>query len=127
MKRTTLTAILGVCAATLLMLSSAGAADLEKGKKLFRKCKTCHFIDREKNKIGPHLVGIFGRKAGTVAGFKYSSAMKKSDVVWDEKTIGEYLTKPKAFIPGNKMTFVGLKKEEDRADLIAYLKANTGK
>ena len=123
MKNRLTTVFLALAAMAVAVSSSASGADVEHGKKIFRKCKTCHFIDKEKNKIGPHLVGIFGRKAGSVEGYKYSKAMKAANVVWDEKTIDEYITKPKKFIPGNKMTFVGLRKEEDRADLIAYLKS----
>lgn len=95
------------------------------GEKVYRKCKACHFVDREKNKVGPHLVGIIGRKAGSVEGFRYSKAMKASGIVWDEETIDEFLVKPKQYIPGNKMIFPALKKEKDRLDLIAYIKART--
>lgn len=96
--------------------------DAKKGKRVYNKCKSCHSLDKPKNKIGPHLVGIFGRKAGSVEGYKYSSAMKKSGIVWDEKTMEAYITKPKKFLPGNKMTFAGLKKAKQRADVIAYIK-----
>jgi len=71
-------------------------------------------------------VGIIGRKAGSVENFKYSSAMKKANIVWDEKTLNAYLEKPKKFMPGNKMTFAGLNKESQRKDVIAYIKANSG-
>ena len=101
--------------------------DVEKGKKVFNKCKSCHVADQEKNKIGPYLVGIFGRSAGTLEGFKYSDAMKGSGIVWSPETLTEYLRKPKDFIPGNKMTFVGLKKEEQITDLLAYLQEATQK
>lgn len=101
------------------------AADAKRGKKVYNKCKACHFLNKEKNKVGPHLVAIMGRTAGSVEGYKYSKAMKGSGIVWDEKTIDEYLVKPKTFIPGNKMTFPGLKKEKDRQDVIAYIKAQS--
>ena len=97
------------------------AADAEKGKKVFNKCKACHFADKDKNKVGPHLVGIFGRPAGSLEGFKYSDSLKESGIVWDEASMDEYITDPKAMVPNGKMAFVGLKKEEDRADVIAYL------
>jgi len=113
-----------------LVTLSSGAAladgDAAKGKRIFNKCKTCHSLDQKKNKIGPHLVGIIGRKAGSVENFKYSSAMKKANIVWDEKTLNAYLEKPKKFMPGNKMTFAGLNKESQRKDVIAYIKANSG-
>ena len=96
--------------------------DAKAGKKVFNKCKTCHALEAGKNKLGPSLNGIFGRKAGAVEGFKYSQAMLDSGVVGDEATIEAYLAKPKEYIPGNKMVFVGLKKEDDREDVIAYLK-----
>jgi len=112
-----------------LMFFSVGLAgqtlaegDAKKGKRVYNKCKSCHSLKKPKNKIGPHLVGIFGRKAGTVEGYKYSPAMRKSGIVWDEKTMDAYITKPKKFMPGNKMTFVGLKKPKQRADVIAYIK-----
>jgi cytochrome c len=79
-------------------------------------------LTAEKNKIGPHMVGLFGRKAGSVAGFKYSPQMQGSNVVWDEKTIDTYITDPKKFIPGNKMVLAPIKDAAERADIIAYLK-----
>lgn len=121
---------LSLFAAAALIVASTGTAladgDAKKGKRVYNKCKACHNLDKKKNKIGPHLVGILGRKAASVEKFKYSSAMKKSGIVWDEKTLGAYLEKPKKFIPGNKMTFAGLKKESQRKDVIAYIKANSG-
>lgn len=95
--------------------------DAEKGAKVYRKCKTCHVIDSEKNRAGPHQVGIIGRPAGVVDGFKYSKAMAESGLVWDVATIDGYLENPRKFLPGNKMAFPGLKKEQDRKDVIAYL------
>lgn len=119
--------ILAASAAMALALASATAAhadgDSEKGEKVFNKCKTCHEIATEKNKVGPSLHGVIGRKAGSVPGFKYSPAMAGSDVVWDEATIAEYVAKPKEFIAGNKMAFVGLKKEDEIEDLVAYITA----
>ena len=114
----------GAFAAFLLMGVAAGhadAADPAKGKKLFNKCKACHSLEAGKKKIGPSLAGIIGREAGTVDGFKYSKAMKESGVTWTVENIDAYLTKPKEFMPGNKMVFAGLKKEAQRQDLIAYL------
>ena len=96
--------------------------DAAKGKKVFKKCKTCHSFDPGKKKIGPHLTGIVGRKAASVEGYKYSKAMKAADIVWDEANLDAFLKKPKAFIKGTKMTFAGLKKESQRQDIIAYLK-----
>jgi cytochrome c len=111
----------------LAVASSAAKAegDPEKGAKVFNKCKTCHNVDSTKNKVGPTLVGIFGRPAGSVEGFKYSDAMKSSGIVWSEETIEAYVKDPKAYVPGNKMVFAGLKKEDEIEDLIAYLKQAT--
>ena len=95
------------------------------GEKVFNKCKACHVADEPQNRVGPHLVGLFGRQAGSVEGFKYSDAMKESGVTWDEKTIAEYIADPRGYIKGNRMAFVGLKDEEDIEDLIAYLKEAT--
>lgn len=103
---------------------SAQAADLEAGEKLFKKCAACHVVDKEKNKTGPHLVGIIGRPAASVASFKkYSKAMKNSGLVWDVETLDAYLTNPKKYLKGTKMAFAGLKKEADRANLIAWLES----
>ena len=110
-----------------LIAGSALSADVKKGKKVFNKCKACHVADKEKNKVGPHLVGMFGRKAGTVEGFKYSKAMKDSGIEWSAETLTQYLKKPKDYVPGTKMVFAGLKKDSQIADLIAYLEEATKK
>ena len=114
----------------LALLASAGGAqadgDPDKGKKVFNKCKTCHVADEEKNKIGPYLEGIFGRPAGSVEGFKYSDAMMSSGIVWEDDTIAAYLKDPKAYVPGNKMAFPGLRKDDDIEDLLAYLHEEAG-
>ena len=115
-------------AATLVAAGPAAAdGDAAKGAKVFKKCKACHFADQEKNKVGPSLVGVFGRTAGTVEGYKYSDAMKYSGIVWSPETLGQYLRAPKEMVPGTKMTFVGLKKDDDVEDVIAYLEEATKK
>ena len=122
-----MTRVLGFVFLAVFTLSSGAAlaaGDAAKGKKVFNKCKACHSLDAGKNKIGPSLAGVFGRTAGTVEGFKYSDAMTNSGVVWSAETISEYMADPKGFIPKNKMVFVGLKKEADRENLIAYLMEN---
>jgi cytochrome c len=101
----------------------AAEGDPKAGETVFKKCTACHTVTKPpKNGIGPSLVGIMSRKAGSLEGFKYSDAMKDSKVVWDETAIDAYMKDPKNFIPKNKMVFVGLPKDVERADLIAYLK-----
>jgi cytochrome c len=109
--------------AGLLFAAPAKANDAAAGEKVFKKCKACHYVDRKKNKSGPHLVDIVGRSAGAVEGFKYSKAMAESGLVWDEATLAGFLAKPKKYLKGTKMSFAGLKKESDIANVIAYLKS----
>jgi cytochrome c len=115
--------VLAAAAAGILIALPAQAGDAKAGEKVFRKCKSCHYVDQEKNKTGPHLVNIIGRAAGSVDGFKYSKAMKDSGLTWDEATLAEFLKKPKDYLKGTKMAFAGLRKDTEIADLIAYLKA----
>lgn len=119
--------VVGLAAALAAFGSPAMAeGDADAGKKVFNKCKACHTLEEGKNKVGPSLFGVIGRPAGSIEGFKYSSAMKESGLTWDEATIAEFLKKPKAMVDKTKMSFAGLKKEEDIANVIAYLKANGG-
>ena len=120
------TVLLGAVLAVCLSGLSYAEGDPARGEKIYKKCLACHLVTAsDKKRVGPHLAIIFGRKAGKLAGFKYSRAMKKADIVWDETSIDAFITKPKTFLKGNKMTFAGLKKPQDRADVIAYLKAVT--
>ncbi|MGQ0485220.1 MAG: c-type cytochrome [Hyphomicrobiales bacterium] len=99
--------------------------DVAKGEKVFKKCLACHTADAETNKTGPHLKAIVDRKAATVEGYKYSAdlmALGEAGTVWDDANLDKYLENPKAMAPKGKMAFPGLKKPEDRADLIAWLK-----
>jgi len=100
--------------------------DIEAGIKVFKKCKACHNIDKEKNKVGPHLIGVVDRAAAMVEGYKYSKAMKAKSaegLMWTEENLDAYLMKPKAFVPKTKMAFPGLKKPKDRTNVIAYIKS----
>lgn len=109
---------------TLLLPLQAGAADADAGKKIFRKCAVCHTLEPGgKNRIGPALSGVIGRTAGTEQGYRYSRAMAAADFTWTAETIDRYLTAPKKFVPGNKMPFPGLKKANDRANVIAYIQS----
>jgi len=116
-----------VAVALGVALVSAGPvldADIKAGEKVFKKCKACHYADREKHKTGPHLVNLIGRTAGSLEDYKkYSKAMKASGIVWDEETLTKYLRAPKKYIKGTKMAFVGLKKDADIENVIAYLMA----
>lgn len=121
-------------AALALAMTVSGAAladgpDIAKGKKLFARCKACHTLEEGgPDRIGPNLHGIIGRTAGTKEGFKYSDSMKQhgaDGLVWSHDTLTTYLKKPSDMVPGTIMAFPGLKKDEDRANLIAYLESET--
>lgn len=107
--------------AGLLAATSAQAQDAAAGEKAFGKCKACHTVEAGKNRVGPSLHGVVGRKAGAVEGFKYSDAMKNAGIEWTAENLHKYLADPKGFIPKNKMVFVGIKDETERANVIAYL------
>lgn len=110
--------------ASLLLTGPVLAGDIKAGEKVFKKCKACHYADREKHKTGPHLVDIMGRAAGSLEDYKkYSKAMKASGIVWDDTTLADYLRAPKKYVKGTKMAFAGLKKDADIENVIAYLKA----
>lgn len=116
---------LALLAAAVLLVSAtaARADDVADGKKLFSQCAVCHTADNTgKNKIGPNLFGIVGRKIATEAGYKYSDGMKSHTGVWDEATLSAYLENPKKWEPKTKMTFAGFKDEAKRKQVIAYLK-----
>ncbi len=97
------------------------AADVEAGKVAFKKCALCHTTEPGKNKIGPSLFGIVGRKSASVENFNYSEAMKKFDHTWDAETLDTYLTDPRVTVPDTKMIFPGIKDKAERDDVIAYL------
>ncbi len=101
------------------------AGNAAKGKKVYNKCKACHSLKAGKKKMGPSLFGLMGSKAGMVKGYKYSKAMKKSGLTWDEVTLDKFLKKPKKMIKRTKMSFAGIKKKKQREDLITFLKKAT--
>jgi cytochrome c2 len=107
---------------TLALPSQARAdGDPARGEVRFQECAACHKLDAGVNGLGPSLHGIFERKAGELADFHYSPALKRSGIVWSPQTLEAYLTDPQALVPGNRMPYAGMADPRDRADLIAYL------
>lgn len=104
-------------------MTTTVAQDVEKGANVFKKCLPCHAIGPgAKNKVGPELNGLDGRHSGSAPDYNYSEANKNSGIVWGEATFKEYIKDPRAKIPGTKMTFAGIKNEQEINDLWAYLK-----
>lgn len=97
------------------------AADPEKGKAVFEQCAACHSLGDSGDYDGPTLKGVIGRKAGSLEDYRYSAAMKRSDVTWDATTLDKYIMDPQAFIPGNRMAFAGIADRAERDDLIAFV------
>jgi cytochrome c len=115
-------AVLVLAPLTLLALTPVARAQ-EAGEKIFKTyCAVCHTVEPGKNKIGPSLAGVVGRKAGTAPGYSYSDANKNSGITWTEEELDKYLTDPRAVVPGTKMIFAGLKNADQRKAIIAYLK-----
>jgi cytochrome c len=107
----------------LVTLTSAHSQDLGAGATAFKKCAPCHDVgEKAKNKVGPLLNGLDGRKTGTIEGYNYSDANKNSGIMWGEAIFVEYIKDPKAKMPGTKMIFPGLKNETEAKNLWAYLK-----
>jgi cytochrome c len=119
----------GVLIGTMALLVGAGAAradgDPARGEKRFEECATCHTVERGLNNVGPSLNGVIGRKAGEIADFRYSPAMKKSGLTWTPQTLDTFIADPQKEVPGNRMPFAGMPDAGDRADLIAYLQKAT--
>lgn len=99
----------------------AGGADPDKGKAAFEQCAACHSLGEAGEFDGPTLKGVIGRKAGSLDDYRYSAAMKRSDVTWDEASLDKYIADPQTFIPGNRMAFAGISDKAQRDDLIAYI------
>jgi cytochrome c len=111
-----------MAAATLATAGMARAdGDAARGEKKFEECAACHKIERSEDSVGPSLHGMFGRKAGTLADFRYSPALKRSGITWSAQTLDAYLADPQKAVPGNRMPYAGLTDAGARADLIAYL------
>jgi cytochrome c len=104
--------------------SAHAAGDQQAGETVFKKtCAVCHTTEAGKNKIGPSLFGMIGRHSASLSDFQYSDAMKKADKTWDDETLDAYLSNPRGLVPGTKMIFGGLKSQEDRQNVIAFLES----
>jgi cytochrome c len=111
-------------AAMLVAGTSFGAGDAQRGARAFAACAACHALQPERHLTGPSLHGIFGRKAADQPGYRrYSDALRRSGLVWDEKTLDAWLRSPEKLVPGNAMSSAGVPQEQARADLIAFLQA----
>jgi cytochrome c len=108
---------------TTLLLADAAYADgdVGRGQARFQDCAPCHKLEAGANDVGPNLHGIFMRKAGELADFRYSPALKRSGIAWTPETLDQYIADPQAFVPTNRMPYAGMTNPNDRADLIAYL------
>lgn len=110
---------------------NSGSGDAVRGKKVFRKCMACHTVKKDgRSRIGPNLWGIVDGAAGAVEGYKYSEALierAEAGLVWDAESLDAYLRKPREFLKGGKMVFAGLRKEQDRLDVITYLREEGAK
>jgi cytochrome c len=120
-------ATVSVVLASAAAVALAQSADATRGERLFnQQCKICHTVDKGgRNGVGPNLFGLFGSKAAAVEGFQFSEAMKKSGIVWDDKTVADYLKDPKGRVPDGKMVYAGLKQQAQVDDMVAYLKKAT--
>jgi len=118
-----------VTAALLITLLAAGAAradgDAARGEAKFGDCAACHKLEAGANNVGPSLHGIFARKAGEIADFRYSPAMKRSGISWTPETLDKFISDPQSLVPANRMPYAGMASAADRADLIAYLENAT--
>jgi len=118
--------VLLVAAVAVLAAGAARAdGDAARGEKRFEECATCHSTERGVNNVGPSLFGVLGRKAGEIADFRYSPAMRTSGITWTAQTLDKFVADPQQEVPGNRMPFAGMPDAGDRADLIAYLQKAT--
>ena len=119
-RRLLLAAALVVCESASAGGAEKSSADAMRGEQVYARCLACHALAYDR--VGPRHCGLFGRRAGSVPQFSYSPAMKKSGIVWNDKTLDRFLTQPLKMVPGSAMTYDGIADPKDRADLIAYLK-----
>jgi cytochrome c len=109
----------------LLMAAARADGDTARGEARFQDCAACHKLEAGSNNVGPSLHGIFERKAGALADFRYSPAMKRSGISWTPETLDKFITDPQAMVPANRMPYAGMASASDRADLIAYLQKSS--
>jgi len=120
------TAFAAFVVSTMLSPASAANGDSGRGQRVFNACAACHSLEPNRNMTGPSLAQLWNRKAGGLPSFeRYSDVLKSSGIVWDDKTLDQWITDPQHLIPGNQMTFAGLKNPQQRADLLAFLKGAT--
>jgi cytochrome c2 len=112
----------GLAAAALAAAPAARAADVQRGRQLFQACAACHGPAGKGTPLAPRLVGVVGRKAGSLDDFRYSPAMRRSAIVWDEATLRAYVANPQGEVKGNRMAFSGVPDPRDAEDIVAYLK-----
>ena len=112
--------VAALCLLPLAIDTARADGDPVRGEARFQDCAACHKLDTTNN-VGPSLHGIFTRKAGEIADFRYSPAIKRSGIVWTPETLDKFITDPQALVPGNRMPYAGMADAGDRADLIAYL------
>lgn len=129
MKLVSTSAAMAVLTITLTV-SAASAQDTSAGQRVFGQCRACHTVEQGgRNGVGPNLHGLFGRRAGSVEGFRYSAPMRakgEGGLVWSAETLAPYLENPREVVPGTSMAFAGLRQEAQRNDVIAYLQQATG-
>jgi cytochrome c len=125
MKLSAILSSAAVLVSLALVARAQGVGDAQRGAQVFIQCKVCHSLEGGKNMVGPSLHGLIGRKAGSAPGYAYSPAMKNANVTWNDDTLSKYLADPKAFIPGDKMVFLGIKDPSKLGDLLAYLNQAT--
>jgi cytochrome c len=102
-------------------------ADYARGRRTWKLCQSCHITaEGGGNLVGPNLHGLFGREAGTLEGFAYSPALQEADFIWTPDKVDHWLENPRTFLPGNRMTFAGVRKPDDRLAVVAYLMSETG-
>ena len=118
--RAALPAILAGTLGAAALAASLPAGDSRRGAEVYTRCEACHSL--QYNRTGPRHCGVVGRKAGSVPGFEYSPAMKRSELTWDEGTLDRFLADPPRVVPGTAMTYAGITDAQERADVIAYLR-----